>query len=159
LSDGCPAIEHIKRAAAGDMDHVNMPISPVGEPTELHLLTQAMVFGYTRYPNAAKEYLRFLWERGKYEPWQQAAIGYVTQPLMAYGDNPVWTEDPKRTPFRDVVKKLLWSGCAGDPGYASAAAMADCIVVNMFAAAASGDMAPRVAAEHAARRAERYWRI
>jgi hypothetical protein len=101
------------QAVAEDMDHVNMPIGPVGEPTELHLFTQAMVFDYSPYPNAAKEYLRFMWEREQYEPWQQAAIGYITQPLAAYESNPIWTEDPKHTPFRDVVKNMRWNGYAG----------------------------------------------
>lgn len=147
------------RAVAEDMDHVNMPIGPIGTPTELHLFTQAMVFDYTPFPNAAKEYLRFMWEREQYEPWQQAAIGYVTQPLIAYEQNPVWTEDPKHTPFRDVMKNMLWNGYSGDLGYASAAAMADYIIVNMFAEAASGEVSPQEAAERATRRAERYYRI
>ncbi len=147
------------QAIAEDMDHVNMPIGPVGEPTELHLFTQAMVFAHSPFPNAAKEYLRFMWEREQYEPWQQAAIGYVTQPLAAYESNPIWTADPKHTPFRDVIKNMRWNGYAGSLGYASAAAMADYIVVNMFAAAASGDVTPQEAAERAHRRAERYYRV
>jgi multiple sugar transport system substrate-binding protein len=147
------------QAIAADMDHVNMPIGPVGRPTELHLFTQAMVFSYTKYPNAAKEYLRFMWEREQYEPWQKAAIGYVTQPLAAYESNPVWTEDPKHTPFRDVVKNMLWNGYAGSLGYASAAAMADYIVVNMFAETCAGNVTPKQAAERAHRRAERYYRV
>ncbi|MEX0758196.1 MAG: extracellular solute-binding protein, partial [Tistlia sp.] len=91
---------------AKDIYHVNMPIGPVGKPTELHLFTQAMLFNYSKYPNAAKEYLRFMWEREQYEPWQQAARGYITHPLAAYSDNPVWTEDPKHTPYRDTVKNM-----------------------------------------------------
>src|SRR3546814_3879157 len=46
------------QAVAKDINHVAMPEGPVGKPTELHLFTQAMVFNYTQYPNAAKEYLR-----------------------------------------------------------------------------------------------------
>jgi multiple sugar transport system substrate-binding protein len=147
------------QAVAKDMDHVNMPIGPVGKPTELHLLTQAMLFSYSKFPNAAKEYLRFMWEREQYEPWQKAAIGYVTQPLIAYESNPVWTEDPKHTPFRDVMKNMLWNGYSGDLGYASAAAMADYIVVNMFAETCAGRVTAKQAAERAAKRAERYYRV
>src|SRR5690606_15885775 len=71
-----PAMQEI----AKDIHHVNMPIGPVGKPTELHLFTQAMLFNYSKYPNAAKAYLRLMWEREQYEPWQQAAIGNSTQP-------------------------------------------------------------------------------
>lgn len=150
-----PAMQEL----AKDIYHVNMPIGPVGEPTELHLFTQAMLFNYSKYPNAAKEYLRFMWEAEQYMPWQEAAIGYITQPLAAYEKNPIWTDDPKHTPYRDCVKNMLWNGYSGDLGYASAAAMADYIVVNMFAEACAGDRTPKEAAERAAKRAERYYRI
>jgi multiple sugar transport system substrate-binding protein len=131
----------------------------VGEPTELHLFTQAMLFKHSPFPNAAKDYLRFMWEKEQYEPWQQAAIGYITHPLAAYESNPIWTEDPKHTPYRDTMKNMLWNGYAGDLGYASAAAMADYIVVNMFAEAAAGERTPQESAERAHMRAERYYRV
>jgi len=147
------------QAMVADIDHVNMPIGPVGKPTELHLFTQAMVFSYTKFPNAAKDYLRFMWEREQYEPWQQAAIGYITQPLTAYEKNPIWTSDPKHTPYRDVMKNMLWNGYSGALGYASAAAMGDYIIINMFAETCSGNVTAKQAAERAARRAERYYRV
>src|SRR5690606_30953312 len=98
-------------------------------------------------------------EREQYEPWQLAATGYISHPLAAYADNAVWTEIPKSMPYRDCVKNMLWNGYAGDLGYASASAMADYIIVDMFAQAASGERTPQEAAEAAARRAERYYRI
>lgn len=147
------------QAIAADIQHRNFPIGPVGQSTELHLFTQAMLFGYSKYPNAAKEYLRFMWEKEQYLPWQQAAIGYITQPLQAYEENPVWTEDPKHTPYRDTVKNMQWNGFAGDLGYASAAAMADYIVVDMFAEACEGSVTPQEAVERATKRAERYYRV
>ena len=65
---------------------------------------------------------------------QQAAIGYVTQPLRAYESNPIWTVDPKHTPYRDAMKVMQPNSYDGPAGYASAGAMADFIVVNMIAA-------------------------
>ncbi len=146
-------------ALAADIQHASLPIGPVGRPTELSLLTQAMVFRYTKYPQAAKDYLRFMWEREQYEPWQQAAIGYITQPLRAYEASPVWTADPKHAPFRNATSAMLYHGHAGQLGYASAAAMADYIIVNMVAEVASGARTPGEAAERARRRAERYYRV
>jgi multiple sugar transport system substrate-binding protein len=132
-------------AMAADINHANMPIGPVGHPTELSLVFPMMVFKYTKYPNAAKEYLRFMMEKEQYVPWQQAAIGYVTQPLKAYESNPIWTSDPKHTPYRDLMKVMLSNGYAGDLGFASASAMADFIVVNMISEAASGARSPKEA--------------
>ncbi|HXS51920.1 MAG TPA: substrate-binding domain-containing protein [Usitatibacter sp.] len=144
---------------AKDIQHANLPIGPVGKPTELNLFFPMMLFKYSKYKNAAKAYLAFMMEQGQYEPWQQAAIGYVTQPLRAYEKNTVWTEDPKHTPYRDAMKIMLPNGYAGTMGYASAATMADFVMVNMVAEAASGEKTPKEAAERAQKRAERYYKV
>lgn len=147
------------KAMAADIQHANFPIGPVGHPTELSLVFPMMVFKYSKYPNAAKEYLRFMMEKEQYEPWQAAAIGYVTQPLRAYESNPIWTVDPKHTPYRKLMEVMQHNGYSGELGYASASAMADFIVVNMVAEAASGSKTPKEAAERAAKRAERYYKV
>jgi len=144
---------------AADIGHANLPVGPVGKTTELNLFFPMMLFKYSKYPNAAKAYLAFMMEKQQYEPWQQASIGYVTQPLKAYESNPIWTVDPKHTPYRDAMKIMLPNGYAGEMGYASAAAMADFIIVNMVAEAASGSKTPKEAAERAQKRAERYYKV
>src|SRR5215831_11115893 len=144
---------------AADIGHAAMPIGPIGKTTELNLFFPMMVFKYSKYPNAAKAYLAFMMEKEQYVPWQQASIGYVTQPLKAYESNPIWTSDPKHTPYRDAMKIMLPNGYAGEMGYASAATMADFVLVNMVAEAASGSKTPKEAAERAAKRAERYYKV
>lgn len=146
-----------KKAVFADMDHSPMPIGPIGRPTELHLLTQAFVFKYSKYPNAAKEFLRFMWEREQYEPWQAASIGYISHPLKAYNDNKFWNDDPKYAPFKGVVERLQPHSYAGGLGYASAACLADWIVVDMFASACIGKSSPKEAAAEAEKRAKRYY--
>jgi multiple sugar transport system substrate-binding protein len=130
----------------------------VGRSTELNPFSPAFVFRHSKYPNAAKEYLRFMLEKEQFEPWQHACIGYVAQPLKAYRSNPVWTEDPKHTPYRDTPERTLDSGYAGKLGPASAGVMADYVVVNMVAEAASGASTPQAAAAKAEKRAARYYR-
>jgi multiple sugar transport system substrate-binding protein len=144
---------------AGDIQHANFPVGPAGRPTELNLVFPMMLFKYSKFPNAAKMYLAFMMEKEQYEPWQQAAIGYVTQPLKAYEANPIWTVDPKHTPYRDAMKVMQPNGFEGEMGYASAAAMADFIVVNMVAEAAYGQKTPKEAAERAEKRAQRYYKV
>jgi multiple sugar transport system substrate-binding protein len=148
-----------ERAIADDMNHANYPVGPVNRTTELHSFTQYMVFKYTRFPNAVKAFLAFMMDPEQMNPWIQESIGYVTPANPGFESHPIWTSDPKATPYRDVVKNMLWSGYSGPLGYASAAAMADYIVVNMFAEAASGARTPQQAAERAAERANRYYRI
>jgi multiple sugar transport system substrate-binding protein len=146
-------------ALADDIYHQDMPIGPVGKPTELHLCTQGMIFKYSKYPNAAKEYLRFMMEKPQYEAWQAASLGYVSHPLDAYKDNSVWHDDPKAVPYRDAVKNMLWNGYSGQLGYSSAAAMADYIVVDMFASVCSGDATPEDAAAKAEKRSNRFYKV
>jgi multiple sugar transport system substrate-binding protein len=146
------------KAIAADMQHAHMPVGPVGHPTELNSMLTAFVFAYTRYPNAAREYLRFMLERGQYEPWQQASLGYVTQTLRAFESNPVWTSDPKITPSRDGGRMSLYNGYAGTVGAGSAACSADLVIANMVAEAASGQSTPREAAARAEQRARRHYR-
>lgn len=148
----------IKQMAA-DINHANMPIGPVGQPTELNLFFNQMIFKHSKYPRAAKEFIRFMMEEEQYGKWMQAAIGYVTHPLIAYEKNPIWTVDPKHTPYRDAMKIMRPIGYAGKMGYASAGAAADFIVVDMVAEAASGARSPKEAAERAQKRAERYYKV
>ncbi len=147
------------QAMAVDIDHAAWPIGPVGVPTELHQITQAMIFKYTKYPKAAREFLRFMMEKEQYEPWQTASIGYVMQPLRAYENSPIWTQEPKAAAFRAGVGRMRHHGYAGKLGYASAGVLADFVVVDMVAEAASGDKTPKEAMERAAKRAERYYKV
>jgi multiple sugar transport system substrate-binding protein len=149
-----PAIQKL----FADIRHVNLPVGPVGHAAELNPLSPAFVFKHTRYPNAAREYLRFMWEREQYLEWQSAALGYVQQSLKGYFDAPVWKADPRLLPYRNVPELTLDNGHAGKLGPASAGVMADYVVVNMFAEAASGASSIPAAIKRAEGRARRYYR-
>ena len=144
---------------AADLNHAAFPVGPVGKPTEYHLFFNQMIMKYTKYPQAAKEFLRFMMEADQFNAWISGGGGYVSQPLRAYASNPVWTSDPKNTPYRDAFANLRPAGFAGKLGYASAGALADFIVANMVAEAASGSRSPKEAAERAQKRAERYYKV
>ncbi|MEO8005724.1 MAG: extracellular solute-binding protein [Betaproteobacteria bacterium] len=146
------------QAIAKDMNHAVFPIGPVGHQTLSALFFTCVIFKYTKYPNAAREYLRFMMEKEQYEAWQKASLSFVVQPLPFYERNPIWTVDPKHTPFRYTCKDMLPNGFAGTLGAASAGCMADFVVVNMVAEAASGNRSIKEAMETAEKRAKRYYR-
>jgi len=150
--------EEKMKALVPDIYHAPIPVGPIGRHTELNPMTPGFVFKYTKFPNAAKDYLRFMMEKEQYEAWQMASIGYVQQTLKAYKANPVWTADPKHTPFRDIPDRTLDNGYAGRLGTASAGVMADYVMVNMVAEAASGSSTPQAAAARAENRAKRYYK-
>jgi len=141
-----------------DIQHAQYPVGPAG-PAESHLFFNQMIMRYTKYPQAAKAFLQFMMEQEQFTPWLTAAGGYIAPPLDAYAKIPVWTADPKNTPYRDAVKNMRPTGYAGKLGYASAGAAADFIVVNMVAEAVSGSKSPKEAMERAQKRAERYYKV
>jgi hypothetical protein len=98
------------------MDHAYMPIGPAGKPTELHLPFTMLTFNFTKYPQACKALTAFMLEADQFNPWVTSAKGYLSHFLNAYDNNPIWTQDPKNTKFRDVAKRTLTPGGLGSLG-------------------------------------------
>ena len=67
-------------------------------------------------------------EEEQYAAWQEASIGYWCHPLQAYDNNPVWTADPKHTPYKDVMRNALPQSYKGPPSEAAAAVKADFVI-------------------------------
>ena len=86
------------------------------------------------------------------------AAGYLTQPLNAYDNNPVWTKDPKNTVFRDAAKRTLPASGIGPVSEKAAAAIADFILVDMFANYCTGREDVKGAIAQAERQAKRLFR-
>jgi len=144
---------------AKDMRTTSLPIGPVGKSVELFQVTSAVIFKYTKYPNAAQAYLQFMFEDPQMSEWITSSAGYCCQPLKAFSNNPVWTADPNNAPYSKVSETLRPNGYAGPLGYASAATMADYVLVDMFAKAVTGQATPQEAIEEAEKRANRYYRV
>jgi multiple sugar transport system substrate-binding protein len=145
-------------AIAQDTGMARMPLAPGGKMAENVLLLNALAFKHTRFPNAAKEYLRFMMEVEQYDPWLVGCGGYWAHPLAAYAESEVWKGDPKLAVYRDTNTVEFWSGYKGPISQASGSVAADYVVVQMFAAAASGQSTPEEAVREAERRARRYYR-
>ena len=143
---------------AEDTYHAELPIGPVGKPTQLHLYDQAFVFKHSPAPNAAKHFLMFMLEQEQAGPWINAMRGYVTPGLKDYKKLPVWTEDPKHTAYRDCIANMLWNGYPGPIGPASAATMAEYVVVDMFANYCSQNMSANSALERAEKQIARAYK-
>ncbi|CAA9325153.1 MAG: ABC transporter, substrate-binding protein (cluster 1, maltose/g3p/polyamine/iron) [uncultured Microvirga sp.] len=147
-----------KKDIADDMDHAYFPVGPVGKPTELHLLFPILAMNYTKYPQASKALIAYMLEAEQFNTWMQAAKGYLSHCLTAYDANPVWTEDPKRTVYRDVAKRSLTAGGLGSVGEKAATAIADFVVLDMFANVCTGREDPKSAMKMAERQAQRIYR-
>ncbi len=147
-----------KAEIAADTNHEPLPTGAFGKAPEAALILNAMVMRHTKYPNAAKELLRFMMEQPQYEKWLAGTAGYWAQPLKAYAESDVWKSDPKLLAYRDTCGHPCWNGFKGPISPASGAVTADYVVVQMFAAVASGESTPEAAAVDAERRAKRYYK-
>jgi multiple sugar transport system substrate-binding protein len=132
------AAQNNAKQIAEDMDHAYFPVGVSGKPTELHLMYPVLGMTYTKFPQACKALIAFMLEADNFNPWIQSAKGYLTHCLNAYDKNPVWTADPKTTPFRDVGKRTLTAGGLGSVGEKAATAIADFVILDMFANVCTG---------------------
>lgn len=149
-----PRTAHI----AEDTDHAPQPFGPAGKTPASALILNAMVFKHTKYPNAAKEYLRFMMEQEQYDKWLTGCLGYWSQPLKAYAESAVWSSDPKISIYRDGCANEYWEGYKGPISEAAGAVAANYVLVHMFAAVSSGDATAEEAAAEAERLARRYYK-
>jgi multiple sugar transport system substrate-binding protein len=143
---------------AADMNHAAYPIGPAGKPTESTQGCPIMIFNYTKAPNAAKAFLAYMMEAENHGPWLEGAEGYLTHSLNVYDKHPVWTADPKRTPFRDCGHRSLSPAGLGTVGEKSATALAEFILVDMVAGFCTGRSTAAEAMAAAERQAKRIYR-
>jgi multiple sugar transport system substrate-binding protein len=145
-------------AIALDTQHARLPGAVGTRYPETANVLNAMVFKHTKYPNAAKEFIRFMMEVEQYDPWLTKCLGYWAHPLLAFDKSEAWSGDPKILPYRDAQKMPYWIGYKGPISAASGAVDAEYVMVQMFASVCSGQATPQDAAKEAERRVQRIYR-
>ena len=147
-----------KKEIAEDTYHALNPVGPIGRPTELQLCVPILAFNFTKYPNAAKAFIDFMLEKEQFDKWLTGSRGYLTQTLNAYKSSPIWTADPKNAVFAQASKRALTAAGIGTPGEKAATAIADFIVVDMFANYCTGAKDAKSAIADAERQLKRIYR-
>jgi multiple sugar transport system substrate-binding protein len=140
------------------MNHSLWPVGPAGKPTEFHIAYPMMAMKYSKFPNACKAFLSFTMEAENYDKWLQGGVAYLTHPLNAYDNNPVWKSDPKLSMLRDVAKRTLTAGGEGSVGEKAASALADFVMLDMVASVCTGRATIKEAISVAERQAKRIYR-
>ncbi|GAC1331469.1 MAG: ABC transporter substrate-binding protein [Beijerinckiaceae bacterium] len=147
-----------QKEIAEDMDHALQPVGPVGKPTELQLAFPILAFNFTKVPNTCKSFMAFMMEAENYNPWLEGAQGYLTQTLSAYASNPIWKADPKNTVFGEAAVRTLPASGIGPLSPKVAAALAEFVVVDMFARYCTGQEDVKTTIRTAERQAQRIFR-
>jgi multiple sugar transport system substrate-binding protein len=144
------------QAIAADTNHQLPPFGQSKAVPQSALVVNAMTFKHTKYPNAAKEYLRFMMEAPQYAPWLAGCLGYWSNPLKAYGNMAFWDSDPKLRPYLASMDTPYYDSYKGPISAAASAVAANYTLVDMFASVATGNATPESAVKQAARQAARY---
>ncbi|KAF0231798.1 MAG: multiple sugar transport system substrate-binding [Beijerinckiaceae bacterium] len=141
-----------------DMNHSLWPVGPAGKPTEFHIAYPMVGMKYSKFPNAVKAFLAFTMEAENHNPWLESAVAYLTHSLNAYDANAVWKSDPKLAVAKDASRRTLTAGGLGSVGEKAASALADFLVMDMFASVCTGRATPAEAIAVAERQAKRIYR-
>jgi multiple sugar transport system substrate-binding protein len=149
--------EKAQQAIAEDTFFQLAPKGMAHTTPEAVLVLSAMVFKHTKYPNAAKDFVRFMMEKDQYGPWLSACLGYWSEPLDAYSKMKFWSENPRLQAFRNAMDTQFYDGYKGPITPASSAVAANYTLVDMFASVVSGAASPESAAKLAASQAGRYY--
>jgi multiple sugar transport system substrate-binding protein len=128
---------------ADDMDHFINPKGPAGQ------FQWGVVFGHAipSYVNgkqldAAREYLRYIYEPKQFDAWFDENKGYSVGPGERLESHKMWDDLPKPlAPYKTAGRYTRALGYAGQPSDKVGEVQARYIVVNMFARAIQGQTA------------------
>ena len=141
-----------------DTDHSAYPIGPVGMSSESNSPWPIVAFQHTKYPNAVKAFLAHIMDPDVYPTFINGAQAYCSPTVEGQEDLEVWSH-PKRAPFRDIGPTSLPFSHGGNISAAAALVYADFVVPDMFSQVLTGQKTSEEAAEDAARRIDRFYRI
>jgi multiple sugar transport system substrate-binding protein len=143
---------------AEDMNHAHLVPGVDGKTREMNLGFPILVFNFTKFPQACKAFTAFMMDPEQLNPWVEASQGYLSPFLAGFSKNPIWTADPKNTPYRNVAEVSLTPAGIGKMGENAAAAIADFVLVDMFANYCTGREDVKTAMTSAERSAKRIFR-
>ena len=97
-------------------------------------------------------------EKENFDKWLSGARGYLTHTLNAYDSNPVWTADPKNQVFARPASARCRPPASARSARKPATAIADFLVVDMFANYCTGREDAKGAIAIAERQLKRIYR-
>ena len=119
-----------------NMTHLVFPSGPAGK-FQLAEIRSYFVFKYTKYPELAKDLIKYVMEKDQYLPYMAMGEGNTSPPLIEYTKHPMW-EDPILHPFIEANDVLEPIGYPGPVTREAAETHARFVIVDMFANVARG---------------------
>jgi multiple sugar transport system substrate-binding protein len=132
-----------KEELASDILHGELPAGPKGKYA-FHTFQSHVLPSYSKNQSAAKELLKFIHKKEKYEQWFQMGLGFDTPGTKSWETHPMWDKDPVMKPYAVAGKLGATPGRNGPPNAKAAEVLSKYLIVNMFASAIKGASAEDV---------------
>lgn len=96
------------------------------------------VMKWSPNPAAAQDLILHLLQPSQFNAWLTAAQGFNNGAYHAFDEARVFADDPKLTPFIEIMAQGRWPGWPGSPNANAAQVWQQDVIVNMFAAVQQG---------------------
>src|SRR5215475_112788 len=114
--------------------------NPMGPKGRFHLLDSIShsIFSFSPVREAAHDFLKWLMQEKQLGAWYASADSYYQPVVKGYDNAPMWDVEPRNKPYRDAMATAHLPGWPAPPHRQLAESVAQYVVVDMFAKAASG---------------------
>jgi len=119
-------------------DHFVDPKGPAGQRTSVSAYSR-VIFTHSKVQTAAKNWIRFSLQKENYAKFMAVNGGYTNGYSPASNNHPLWDEDPKLQPFKNIPSIAVHFGWPAPADRKATEAEAKYIIVDMFARAVKGD--------------------
>jgi multiple sugar transport system substrate-binding protein len=120
-----------------DIAHAPSPAGPAGT-LHYHTSFHHAVMGYSKNQKLAKDFLRWLHSKERFEPWFVAEKGFSVGATTDWEKHKMWEQDPVMLPFRTAARAFRVFGYAGPPSARASEVYSKYVIVDMYAKAIQG---------------------
>jgi multiple sugar transport system substrate-binding protein len=126
-----------KLPIADDINHHTSPAGPAGTHSAPPINSMA-IWKFSKNVPLAKDFIRFLFEKGNYDPWIVASQGFNHPPLRNLADHPVWSQNPKFAMLPKEAEFAHERGWPAKPNAAVQLVQVNYVLPDMVAKAING---------------------
>ncbi len=140
-------------------DHFLHPSGPKGVFSQVSPYSVG-IMGYSKNQAAAKEFLTWFMQPEQYTEWLETGGGYLQSTFKKAEELKAFSAEPRMKPYKDLLTSgsIKWVGWPGPLTAASFSAYTNYVIVDMYAKACGGELAPKDAAKWAANELKKYYK-
>jgi multiple sugar transport system substrate-binding protein len=120
-----------------DILHAPSPAGPAGS-FHYHTSFYHGIMSYSKNQKLAKDFLRWLGAKERFEPWFLAEKGFSVGATTDWEKHKMWEQDPVMLPYRTAARAFRVFGYAGPPSARASEAYSKYVIVDMYAKAIQG---------------------